>query len=499
MKVSLNRLYFKKIKKGKLYFLSVVLLLTACKVGPHYKRPNVIDESWSWKNQTIQNTTAPKNDSTFNTVVYEKNDSIKLTNQWWQVFGDDSLNELIDNAFGNNPSLRTAAFRIMEARGLVDNSRSSYFPVLTLDPNMNRNQLSGNRPSQFSNAKLPELRLTTISVPLDMTYELDVWGKFRRGVEASNASMRASQADFQVVKLNLASDISSNYFMLRLTDSQIQLYNEALKLRQENLILTNSQYTAGITTKLDVLQAEIEMNTVESQLIDIKRSRAMSENAIAVLCGIPVMNFKISPRYGLPKIPLVPLEVPSDLLQRRPDIVEAEQQLIYANAQIGIADAAFLPTVKLSAASAGFLSSRFDNLFDKQSQTWIGGVGVSIPLFAGGKNIAQKKIAEARLKESQSTYKQVVLNAFREVEDALVNIQYRAQQASVQQKALSSARLSANMSKELYKKGLTTYINVITADRAVLDAENTNIGITGQRLLYSISLIKALGGGWNGK
>jgi NodT family efflux transporter outer membrane factor (OMF) lipoprotein len=200
----------------------------------------------------------------------------------------------------------------------------------------------------------------------------------------------------------------------------------------------------------------------------------------------------------LPRVPAIPLEVPSDMLQNRPDIVEAEQQLIYANAQIGIASAAFLPSVKLSAASAGFLSSRFDNLFDRQSVTWIGGVGVSIPLFAGGRNIAQKTVAEARLKESESTYKQVVLNAFREVEDALVNIQYRAQQASVQQKALSSARLSSDMSKELYKKGLTTYVNVIIADRAVLDAQNTYISITGQRLLYSISLIKALGGGWDG-
>ena len=494
----LNKFYSKLLKNVSLFFLSSLFLLAACKVGPRYKRPTIIDESWTWKNKEIQNTTNSLPDNSYNTIVDDKNDT-KLQNQWWQLFGDDSLNQLIENAFGNNPSLSVAAFRIMEARGMVENARSYYFPVLTLDPNISRQQLSGNRPSQFSNAKLPELRLTTISVPLDMTYELDVWGKFRRGVEASNANVRASQADFQVIKLNLASDIASNYFMLRLTDNQIQIYTNALKLRQENLKLTNSQYTAGLATKLDVLQAEIEMNDVESDLIDIKRSRAVNENAIAVLCGIPVMNFKISTRTGLPKIPIVPLEVPSDLLQRRPDIVEAEQQLIYANAQIGIADAAFLPSVKLTAASAGFLSSRFDNLFQRQSQTWIGGVGVSIPIFTGGKNVAQKTVVEARLKEAQSTYKQVVLNAFQEVEDALVNIQYRGQQYSIQQKVLYSAHLSADMSKELYKKGLTTYINVITADRAVLDAENTNINITGQRLLYSISLIKALGGGWDGK
>ncbi len=386
----------------------------------------------------------------------------------------------------------------MEARGLVTNARSNYYPNLSLDPNMNRNQLSGDRPSSVSTNKLPKLTLTTISVPLDMSYEFDVWGKFRRGVESANANMLASEADHQVVKLGLASDIASNYFNLCLIDNQIQLFTNALKLRNENLNLTRSQYAAGITTKLDVVQAEIEAATVEAQVIDSRRMRALSENAIAVLCGIPAMNLKIAPHSVLPKVPFIPLEVPSDLLHRRPDIVEAEQLVVSANAQIGVAQAAFLPSVKLSAASAGYLSSQFDNLFTKASQTWIGGVGISIPLFTGGRNIAQRNISEARLKESESTYKQVVQNAFREVQDAMANIEYRSQQSDVQRKVLTAAHSTADMSKELYKKGLTTYINVIIADRDLLDAENTFITITGQRLLYSITLIKALGGGWSG-
>ncbi|HSY60241.1 MAG TPA: TolC family protein [Cytophaga sp.] len=217
-----------------------------------------------------------------------------------------------------------------------------------------------------------------------------------------------------------------------------------------------------------------------------------------MLCGIPTMNFTIAPHAGLPQVPAIPLEIPSDLLQRRPDIAEAEQQLIYANAQIGVAQAAFFPSVKLTGASAGFLSSRFDNLFERQSTTWLAGVGVSIPVFTGGRNAAQRTIAEARLKESELAYRQVVLNAFREVQDAMANLEYRTQQSVVQQKALAFATSSADMSKELYKKGLTTYLNVIVADRAVLDAQNAFIVTTGQRLIYSISLIKALGGGWNG-
>jgi len=237
---------------------------------------------------------------------------------------------------------------------------------------------------------------------------------------------------------------------------------------------------------------------VEAQIIDFRRSRALSENAIAVLCGIPAMNLKIPTHHGLPFVPSIPLEVPSDLLERRPDVVEAEEQMVSANALIGVAQAAFLPSLKITAASYGYLSKTFENLFARQSLTYLEGIGISIPVFTGGRNIAQKDIAVARLGEAQSMYKQVVQNAFREVQDALANIEYRAQQSDVQQKVLVSSHSSADMSKELYKKGLTTYINVIVADRAVLDAETTYIGITGQRLLYSISLIKALGGGWNG-
>ena len=483
--------------------ISIVLLLAGCTVGPHYRRPSVVDESLTWKNRPVKNTDTSflysKSDSSFNTLSYDTGDSIqKIENNWWLLFGDDTLNQLIEEAFANNPSLKTAAFRIMESRGMVQTAKANFYPVLTIDPNMNRTQLAGDRPSQFSSSRLPELRINTINVPLDMSYEVDVWGKFRKSVDAAQANMRASQADYQVVRLGLVSDIATNYFNLRLTDSQIQLYINALKLRRDNLVLTQSQYKSGITTQLDVIQAEIEVTTVESQIIDARQNRAIIENALAVLCGIPVMSFNIQARTGLPRVPIIPLEVPADLLQRRPDIVEAEQQLIYANAQVGIAQAAFLPTLKLSAASAGFLSSRFDNLFSSNSITWIGGVGVSIPVFTGGRNIAQKSIAENQLKETQSMYKQVVLNAFREVEDAMVNLQYRSEQAAVQRKALSLAQASAGMSKELYRTGLTTYINVIAADRAVLDAENAYITITGQRLLYSITLIKALGGGWNG-
>ncbi|MDB5273972.1 MAG: efflux transporter outer rane subunit [Chitinophagaceae bacterium] len=487
----------RKRKDAYLFFLLIVCLLCACSVGRHYERPHVLDDSWTWKNQVIRDTaTAYTPSDIVEETLTWNNDSLKFNNKWWLVFGDDSLNQLIQTAFDSNPTLKNAAFRIMESRGMLASARSYYYPTITFDPNISRQQLAANRPSPIGSNQLPEVRYTTINVPLDMSYELDVWGKFRRSSEAAEATLRATQADYEVVKLNLSADIASNYFNLRLIDNQIQLYTNSLALRNNNLKLTSSQYNAGITTKLDVVQAEIEASTVESQLIEARRSRAVSENAIAVLCGIPVMNLRITARKGLPVVPKIPLEIPSDLLQHRPDIVEAEQNLIAANAQIGVADAAFFPSVKVTAASAGFQSSRFDNIFQRQSQTWIGGVGLSIPIFTGGRNIANKNIAEARYKESQAAYQQVVLNAFREVQDAMTNIEYRSQQSTVLKKVLNSAHTSADMSKELYQKGLTTYINVITADRAVLDAENSYISVTGQRLLYSISLIKALGGGW---
>jgi multidrug efflux system outer membrane protein len=495
----------KKMRIGLLCFLILAVLFSACKVGPPYRRPNVVDNSWTWKDQIIKDTSYVERKSEQDTSasprrpIVNQKENFKLDTQWWNLFEDDTLSNLIQTAFTNNPNLKTAAYRIMESRGLVNVSKANFYPVITIDPTGTKNLLSGNRPSQVSTNALPALTLNTITVPLDMSYELDVWGKFRRGVEATKATMLATEADQQVVKLGLAADVASNYFNLCLLDNQIQLFEDALKLRYENLTLTKSQYQAGITTKLDVVQAEIEVTTVESQIIDSKRNRALAENAIAVLCGVPAMNFKIPVHHGLPNVPFIPLEVPSDLLQRRPDIIEAEQQIVAANAQIGVAKAAFLPSVRISAGTYGYQSSKFDNLFSQHSNTWLGGVGISIPVFAGGRNIAQKNVAEARLKESESAYKQVVQNAFREVQDALANIEYRAQQSDVQQRALISAQSSSDMSKELYKKGLTTYLNVIIADRAVLDTKNTYIGITGQRLLYSISLIKALGGGWNEK
>ena len=498
MKFFIIILRIKSLQAQLLLYISLLSVLAGCSVGPRYRRPAVSDETWVWKDQIIKDTsTSISADSTLDAIDYNANDTLTLASKWWMIFKDDTLDQLIQTAFNNNPNLRTSALRIMESRGMIDVARANYYPIITLDPNISRNQLSGNRPNQFSNGSLPQLTLTTITVPLNMSYELDVWGKFRRSVESAQATMRATQADYEVIKLSLSADLASNYFALRLIDRQIQLYTNALKLRNDNLVLTRSQYQAGLTSKLDVVQAEIEAATVESQLIDANRTRALSENAIAVLCGVPVMNFNIAPHPGLPKVPPVPMEIPSDLLQRRPDIVEAEQQLMYANAQIGVAQANFLPSVKLTGASGGFLSSRFDNLFERQSTTWLVGVGVSIPVFTGGRNIAQKSIAETRLKESESAYKQVVLTAFREVQDAMANIEYRTQQTAVQQKTLTFAQSSSDMSKELYKSGLTTYVNVIIADRAVLDAENALIAATGQRILYSISLIKALGGSWN--
>jgi len=499
------------MRKGFIY-LSLIAVVTACKVGPAYKRPAVVDASLQWKNQIVVDTIShtKKNHSTENKVAtvtttpntnssvkVAQRDSGKLDMQWWNLFEDETLNDLIQKAFTNNPNLKTAAYRIMELRGLVGTAKANYYPTISFDPNETKTLLSGNRPSPVGSTALTPLHQTTITMPLDMSYEIDVWGKYRRGVESAKASMMATQADEQVIKLGLAADVASNYFNLCLIDNQIKLYVDALTLRNENVKLTQSQYQAGIASKLDVTQAEIESATVQSQLIDARRNRALAENAIAVLCGMPAMSLQIATHEGLPFVPFIPLEVPSDLLERRPDIVEAEQQIVSANAQVGVAQAAFFPTVKISATSFGYLSSKYDNLFNTQSQNYLGTVGISVPLFTGGRNSSQKKVAEARLKETESAYKQVVQNAFREVQDALANIEYRTQQSEAQQKALVAAHSSADMSKELYKKGLTTYINVIVADRAVLDAENTYIGITGQRLLHAVSLIKAMGGGWN--
>jgi multidrug efflux system outer membrane protein len=477
------------IGKARGFFLGILLsILCSCTVGPRYKPVSLADESWKWKKQELT-------DSTFNNVQERPKMATKIPDNWWSVFDDDTLNQLVQKALDANPNLRTSLYRIAESRSLLTQAKANYYPILSIDPYANKTQLSGNRPNQISTNSLPSLQLTTIAVPLDLSYEIDVWGKYRNAVRGAQANVQATQADYEVVKLSLASDVASNYMMLRFYDAQIDLFIRSLQLRKENLNLVKEQYKAGLISQLDVSQAEIEMNTVESQLSEAKRNRTGTENAISLLCGSPSTSFAIVPQNALPKTPLIPLEVPSELVQRRPDIVEVEQQLIYANAQIGVANAAFFPSIKLS-GSAGYLSSRIDNLFSTHSTTWLGGVNVSIPIFTGGRNIGAKAAAEARVNETRAMYEQRVLTALKEVQDALINVERRAEQIAIQQRAVQSSQKAAQISKELYKAGLTTYINVVVADRSVLDAQNTLLNVSSQQLLYSVYLIKAMGGGW---
>jgi multidrug efflux system outer membrane protein len=463
-------------------------LLQFCTVGPKYRRPQVVNTDWTWKKDPAK-TQQPSN------IIYETKDSLQVPKQWWGIFHDDTLNALIEKTFEVSPTLKMAAGRIIEARGNVGIARANFFPLITLDPYANRTQLSGNRPSQIGYNSLPQLVYNTFGVPLDLSYEVDVWGKFRKNQQGAEANLSATRADYEVVKLGLSADIVSNYLMLRLYDNQTVILSRTLDTRKQNYNLAQSAYQSGLNSQLDVAQAEIEMVTVEGQLSDVLRNRALTENALALLIGLPASSFKIAPRTTLPQAPFIPLDIPSDLLRRRPDVAEAEQQLIYANAQVGIAVTNFLPSVKLN-GSAGYLSSRTENIFNRQSVTYLGGVTVNIPLFAGGRNIAARTIAEARVNEAQANYQQKALTAIREVQDAMENIERRTEQIAIQQRALDAANRTAKMSVALYQTGLTTYVNVVLAERSALDAENTLLGVIGQRLLYSVLLVKALGGGW---
>ncbi len=467
---------------------SFLLILYACQVGPRYKGVAKLDETLQWKKEALS-------DSSLRNVRQATKDTNGMPQDWWTVFEDDTLNELVKKALDVNPNVRTAYYRMMEARALVTQAKANFYPGVSIDPYASKTRLSGNRPNQINTNSLPALQLTTFAIPLDVSYELDVWGKFRQTVRGAEANLEASRADYEVMKLGLASDVVSSYIQLRFYDTQIDLFAQSLRLRKENMDLVMGQFKAGLNSQLDVAQAEIEMTNVESQLSEAKRNRTGMENAISLLCGDLPLQFYVPSRKGLPKTPLVPLEIPSELVKHRPDILEAEQLLINANAQVGVANSYFFPSIKLS-GSAGYLSARLDNLISPNSTTWLGGVNVSIPIFTGGRNTGVRAAAQARVNEFQFQYQQRVLTALREVQDALVNVERRAEQIAIQQRAVQSSQNASQISKELYKAGLTTYVNVVIADRSVLDAQNTLLNVACQRLLYTVYLIKALGGGW---
>ncbi len=457
-------------------FLAMSSGLTGCTLGPDYQRPEV------------QVPTAFREEAPWKEAVPA---DVLDKGAWWRIYGDPVLDGLQDRALAANQDLKAAIARVDQARAAARITESTVYPRLDLDPSQQRSRSSADMSGGQS------VTMTTLRMPLDLNYEIDLWGRVRRSVESSTAQYEASQAEMQNVLLTLQADLARNYFNMRSLDAQLDLLRRTIELRSRNLQLVTSLFNNGQVGRLEVAQAQTELANAQADTAALKRRRATTEHALAVLVGEPVSNFvlPLPPPNLEVRPPQIAAGLPSALLERRPDIAAAERRMIAANARIGMAEAAFFPAVNLT-GSAGYASEELSRLFQWDNRTWSLGPFISLPVFDAGRNQAQLAQTEAAWQEAVASYRQQVLVAFREVEDALSDLRILAEQMEAQQRALAAARQAAELSGKRYRAGMVSYLEVVVSERTALVTELLANQVLEQHFQASVSLIKALGGGW---
>ena len=407
---------------------------------------------------------------------------------WWEVFGDAELDALERQVDISNQTIQAAEARVREARAATLAARAGLFPAVSGNAAALRSSRTGSAGTSGAT--------NSYNAAIDLSWEIDLWGRVRRGIEASDATAEATAADLAAARLSVQALLAQNYLLLRVQDAQIQLLRETVAGYEKSLQLTSNQYAAGIVARGDVTQAEAQLKSTQAQVFDARISRAQLEHAVAVLAGKPPAELAIVPRPLVAAFPSIPVSVPSELLERRPDIAAAERRAASANAEIGIAQAAFFPSLSLSGVG-GLQSSALGNLLSLPSRYWALGAGLVETVFDGGLRSAQKAGAIAAYDETVANYRSTVLGAFQEVEDNLAALSLLEQEALVQDGAVKAARESAAIAANQYKAGTVTFIVVVVLQAAALNNERTALAILARRLTASVGLIKALGGGWN--
>jgi multidrug efflux system outer membrane protein len=456
----------------------VLLLAASCAVGPDYKAPvaaQLAPAEWRWK-------------------VAEPRDSLPK-GPWWNVFHDPILSDLESNALAGNQDLRAAVARVDQARAAARLTRGQFFPELSLDPAFDRQRVSGNEPLPFP-VKLRPVWLDTYAVPLDLSYEVDLWGRVRRSFESARAQAGASAADCQNVLLTLTADVAVNYFLIRSLDAETAALDRIVRSRAGAARALGGRFAAGAIPEVDAARAKTDFAAAQSESADLARQRAETLDALALLCGRPASSFAIPPGTADDAPPLVPAGIPSDVLERRPDVAAAERALAARNAEIGAARAAYFPIVRLT-GQGGWLSGRADNLFNMDSLTFSLGPSVSLPIFTGGRTAAEVRRAEASYREALAKYQQSALTAFKEVEDSLAQITFWNEQAAAQTEALKSARRVVELTQARADAGVLTDLEVWDAQRAEAEQERQTADLSARRFAATVRLIKALGGGWD--
>jgi NodT family efflux transporter outer membrane factor (OMF) lipoprotein len=456
--------------------LSALVLLSGCTVGPDYVRPTM-DVPAAFKEAGPWKTAQPG--------------QVDPTHNWWEIYGDSTLNGLMDQANAANQTIAQAAAQYRQARALVDQARSSFWPQLSTGVSAGRARTMTSSGTKLDN---------TYAVSLDASWEPDLWGSVRRSVESSDASAQSSAAQLAAARLSVQASLAQDYLQLRVTDELKALYARTITAYERSLKLTQSQYNAGITLRSDVALAEAQLKTAQASGIDLDAQRNQLEHAIAILMGRAPADFTLAPapEKWRSVVPEIPAGVPSQLLERRPDIASAERLAASANAQIGVARAAFYPDLLLG-GGVGFSSGAagLTQWFNTPSRVWSLGASLAETIFDGGLRSARVDEARAGFDAAVAQYKQTVLGGFQEVEDNLSNLRVLADESVVQGQAVDASQLAERLALAQYRAGTTTYLTVVTAQALTLSNERTAADLLGRRLLSSVALIKATGGGWN--
>jgi NodT family efflux transporter outer membrane factor (OMF) lipoprotein len=482
VKPPLNRIFTDNARQVTWTALLVaieVLQFSGCTVGPKYHRPvapapPAYKEIGNWK-------TAQPNDQ-------------KLGGDWWEIFKDAQLNALEQQIKVSNQNLKAAMARYTQARAVLRYNRADYYPTITAGLSATRQKFAQNRPPRSS--IFSGVTFNDFALPVDISYQADVWGRVRRNVESYRAQAQASAADLALVNLSVHADLAVDYFAARTLDAEEKLLRTTVAQYEQALQLTVARFQGGVGSEVEVQQAKTILETTRAQAVDVGVARAQYEHAAAVLLGRPPAEFMLPPLPLTTPPPPIPVGVPSELLERRPDIAAAERLMASANAQIGVAEAAYYPLVNLT-ASGGFESGSITTLLQGPGAFWSAGGSALVTVFDVGRRRAATDQAKAGYANTVAAYRETVLTGFQQVEDNLAALRILEEEAGIQNSAVIAAQRSLDLSITRYKGGVTSYLEVITAQNAALTAEITAVNILGRRMASAVLLIQALGGGWD--
>lgn len=452
--------------------LVVALLATGlggCVLGPDYRRPDTPVPA-AWKQAPAATASLP--------------------DAWWNLFGDDELDRHVTATLAANQDLAGALARFDQSRALLGVARADEFPDVSFAPAYSRGRTSGTVANRF-----PYLETTVWQAPVEVAYEVDLWGRVRRSVEAAGADVQGSADAIAAVRLSLAASTVSTYLSLRSSDREIDILSRTVGLREDELSLADRRARAGVVGDLDVLRARAELSQTRADLADARRRRDNLEHALAVLEARNAADFTVPPVAWTPHVPEVPAGLPSSLLERRPDVASDERALAAASARIGVAKAAFFPSVSLTAAG-GLASGRLGDFTNSESQIWSIGPIVHLPIFEGGRNRSRLEAAEAAYRGAEAKWRQTGITAFREVQDALADTTWLRERGVALDATVDASTAAAKLSRSRYDRGLAGYFEVVDSERQALGSQRAVIENDQQRLLAAVSLIKALGGGW---